>query len=496
MGDITPAGSPAPANQSPATPVHEIPSKHLPAAHYADLPEPISLRRVIGPSVLLLGVSIGSGEFLLWPFIATQTGLALVWLATIGILTQYFLNMEIERYTLATGETAVTGFTRMWKHWAWLFILMTIVPWAWPGWATGASTSLTFALGVSETWVIPITIVMLALIGIVLTLSPVVYRTTEKIQFFLVGLMLLFILYVAVAVITGDAWLELGKGFTTQVPDIPGGVGAIGAAAIFGAIAFAGAGGTLNLAQSNWIRDKGLGMGSRIAKIVSPITGQEEAAAPIGYFFPQDESNLRRWRGWWKVANREQFISFFVLGLGSILLFMVLTYAVLGTGSEASDFAFIQLEGEALQQQEAAWVGTAFWLTGMIVLLTTNLGLIDHVGRVTADIIKTNWLRASTRWTESRVYFAVVWAEIILGCAILLSGLDQPLVLIIISSALNGIVMLVYSALLIKLNRGVLPRVIGLTGARYVALWWAVVFYGGFSLFLLYTAIAAPGALT
>jgi hypothetical protein len=35
--------------------------------------------------------------------------------------------MEVERYTLATGETAVTGFSRMWKWWGWIFIL-TMVP--------------------------------------------------------------------------------------------------------------------------------------------------------------------------------------------------------------------------------------------------------------------------------------------------------------------------------------------------------------------------------
>ena len=35
--------------------------------------------------------------------------------------------MEIERYTLATGETAVTGFTRLWKPWGVLFIAMTVI---------------------------------------------------------------------------------------------------------------------------------------------------------------------------------------------------------------------------------------------------------------------------------------------------------------------------------------------------------------------------------
>jgi hypothetical protein len=33
------------------------------------------------------------------------------------MLTQFFINMEIERYTLATGETAITGFSRFWKPW-------------------------------------------------------------------------------------------------------------------------------------------------------------------------------------------------------------------------------------------------------------------------------------------------------------------------------------------------------------------------------------------
>src|SRR5690606_14399708 len=97
----------------------EISSRHLPRVPHPDLPEPPPLEQVVGPSVLLLAGSIGSGEFVLWPYISTQTGLALVWLATIGILTQYYLNMEITRYTLATGETAVTGFTRLWKPWSW-----------------------------------------------------------------------------------------------------------------------------------------------------------------------------------------------------------------------------------------------------------------------------------------------------------------------------------------------------------------------------------------
>ena len=125
----------------------EIPDKHVPAVEYTDLPEPLPMKKVLGPSVLLLAGAIGSGEYVLWPSIASQVGLVLVWLVILGVGTQYFLNMEIERYTLATGETAVTGFTRLWKPWGILFIVMGVLAWMWPGWATGGTTTLSFALG-------------------------------------------------------------------------------------------------------------------------------------------------------------------------------------------------------------------------------------------------------------------------------------------------------------------------------------------------------------
>ena len=75
--------------------------------------------------------------------------------------------MEIERYTLATGETAVAGFVRFWKPWGVLFCLFTIVPNMWPGWGTSGVTIFTFLIGGGN---VPlITIGMLVAVGIALT---------------------------------------------------------------------------------------------------------------------------------------------------------------------------------------------------------------------------------------------------------------------------------------------------------------------------------------
>ena len=255
-----------------------------------------------------------------------------------------------------------------------------------------------------------------------LTASPVVYQTVEKIQFFMVALIVLFLIYALLFLVGGEGYAGLATGLVS-VGELPGAVSQVGTAALLGAIAFAGAGGALNLAQSNWVRDKGLAMGARLPKVVSPFTGEEIAAPTTGFMPRRDEENLRRWRDWWRVADREQFLTFFVIGLIALLTFMMLAYSTIGVGTtQAESFDFIRAQGEALGQEQGSWLSTTFWLIGTVVLFSTNLAVLDMVGRVTADVLKTGALRDNQRWSESRVYFMVVWAEIAFGSIILLSG--------------------------------------------------------------------------
>ena len=98
------------------------------AREVRDMPDPPrNYWRLVGPGIVAGGVGLSSGEFVLWPFIASQVGLILLWGALVGVVTQFFLNMEVERYTLATGETAVTGFNRFWKHWGLVFAVLVLL---------------------------------------------------------------------------------------------------------------------------------------------------------------------------------------------------------------------------------------------------------------------------------------------------------------------------------------------------------------------------------
>ncbi|HEX2418981.1 MAG TPA: Nramp family divalent metal transporter [Micromonosporaceae bacterium] len=450
-----------------------FPTRHLPPVGVRDLPPPpASFRRIIGPGVIAAGVGIASGEFILWPYISSQVGLVFLWAALVGLVTQFFINMEIERYTLATGETALTGFSRFWRHWGLVFAIMVYFANLWPGWATSSATMATYLFGGSPKW---IAIGMLLVIGVALTLAPVVYTALERVEFAKVAMVLLLIVGAFIFAISADAWSELPR--TVTEPAFP--ADQLGFALILSALAFAGAGGGQNLCQSNWIRDKRFGMGAHIPRLVSPITGNDDVAAPsIGYIFEPNPENLSRWNRWWRFANQEQLATFVLITFISIVSMSMLAYStVFGQPNLPDDIAFLQVEGERLDDLVAPWFGTLFWVVGALSLFAAAMGIVDYTSRLAADVLKTTYLRAS-EWSESRVYFALVWGLVVVGCLILLIGVDQPLLLLVISASVGGGMMVIYSALLILLNRRVLPEPIRITPARTAALVWAVVLFG------------------
>ncbi|NEK56504.1 amino acid permease [Geodermatophilus sabuli] len=447
-----------------------FPTKHLPAPSVRDMPEPPArFRHVIGPGIIAAGVGMASGEFILYPYIASQVGLVFVWAAFVGLATQYFLNMEIERYTLATGETALTGFSRYWRHWGLVFAILAYFANIWPGWATSSATLVTYLVGGD---VVPIAIGMLLLIGVTLTMAPVVYQALEKIEMFKVAAVLVLIIVASIFAIGASDWADTSQIVTEA--GLP--AEELGFALLLGALAFAGAGGGQNLCQSNWIRDKRFGMGAYVPRIVSPVTGNPEAAPSTGFAFEPTPENLGRWRRWWKFANVEQLTTFVAISFLTILFTSLLAYAtVFGEEGLASDISFLQVEGDALNDAVGGWFGTFFWVIGAISLFAAALGIVDYTSRLGADVLKTAYLKGAN---ESKIYFALVWGLVLIGCVVLLSGLDQPLVLLVIAAVTGGLMMFIYSALLLVLNRRTLPPEIRPGMVRVAALVWSFLLFG------------------
>src|ERR687894_444527 len=467
----------------------ELPTKYLPGVEYRDLPEPRSLRNYMGASVIILATALGSGELILWPYITTQVGIGLVWLSVVGITVQFFLNMEVERYTLVTGETAVTGFSRMWVGWSIIFVLGAILPNTIPGWASSGAELFTFIFGLGPGALQIVAMIFLISIALALTLSPVVYQLLEKVQAVLVIIILAFIALAIFIATDLSAWAGVVTEAPQGIANLPGYWEEVGAVSILAALSFAGAGGANNLVQSNYVRDKGMGMGIHIPNIVSPITGEEVAAPSLGYFPPDTEENRRRWETWWRIANQEHLITFW--GIGALLLvsLCVLVFSSIGVQENiGTDLAFIQDEAQILGERIAPWFSTFFLVAGFVMLFSTNVGIMDYVARITGDSLKVTFLKDSQFWSESKIYATVVWIMAIGGSLLLLTGLE-PIVLLVIASTGGYFVMAFYSTLLVLLNNRHLPEFARLKGWRLPVMILVAAFYVLPTLYVLFLLV-------
>jgi len=82
---------------------------------------------MLGPGLLMGGAAIGGGEWLMGPMVTARYGGALLWLATLSILSQVVYNMEISRYTLYCGEPIFTGkFRTLPGPMFWVFVYMAL----------------------------------------------------------------------------------------------------------------------------------------------------------------------------------------------------------------------------------------------------------------------------------------------------------------------------------------------------------------------------------
>src|SRR3989344_6193022 len=145
----------------------------FPLSDPRDLPPPPPLRQMIGPSLILLGLGLGSGEIILWPYMASNYGLGLVWAIVIGVTMQFFINMEVERYALIYGESIFVGFARWLKILPLWFILSTFLGFGWPGIGLAGATLL------AQTFSLPsikyLGLGLFILIGLILSLGKQLY---------------------------------------------------------------------------------------------------------------------------------------------------------------------------------------------------------------------------------------------------------------------------------------------------------------------------------
>ncbi|MHB1329286.1 MAG: Nramp family divalent metal transporter [Gemmatimonadales bacterium] len=446
----------------------------LPPWREAELPEPPRPRGlqwlgVVGPGVIVLGASIGSGEFLLGPATFVRYGLTLLWIAGVAITLQTVFNLELMRYTLATGEPACTGFMRTKpgsRFWAWTYASLYFLQLGWPAWA-GAASGAFFFLG-TRRMAGPEDAGMVYAIGIgtflvcvaILLVGRRIERTLEILNWILVAAILSSFVVLALIFVAPSTWLAAVTGYFGFDPASRGFTFLPAGADFFllGAVAaYSGAGGVINITLSNWARDKGYGMGSVAGYIPSAAGGGKVRLAPTGFIFRIDEQSLARWRGWWRIVRVDQWGIFFIGAILGMALPAILYVTFIESGQDIRGFGIAAALANSMEGK-LPLVGGVVAFLGAWVLFKTQLDIVEGLTRATTDMLWTGSERVrSWRGGDVRaVYYTVLGLIVVWGAVAL--KLAQPIVLLQISANLAAIVFVIASLHLLYVNTRLLPR--------------------------------------
>jgi hypothetical protein len=381
-----------------------------------------TLFQLLGPSVVFVAMSINGGELLLWPELTARHDLDILWAMPIVLIFQYFVNLEIERYTIVTGRSALSGLIGLQKWIAPLFVLSIIISLAWPAWASSAGYIMSYLFGLTA-------YKQLFGIGILLALlliwqSKQSYKFLETISKFGLVSALLIIMYTIVTKFDLSllgAFSGAFKNFGTFPHDVD-------KFTLLSALAFGGVVGVLNLVQSEWIKAKGYG-----------ATGLTNPAK-----IKWNSKSIRNFHAWWKLLKLEHGILYLLGNFTGILLLSSLAFLTI-SGNDVSGIGILTTQIEILKQ-DFAFLGIAFGVAIILIFGMAQMTILDAMGSLLAKSLHTK-----TPPARISQYMCGV-GIIILALGYMYPNFAQPAFLLKLSASLSAGVMVLYTPLLLILN--------------------------------------------
>ena len=464
----------------------------------AELPEPPYPRGlgwfgIVGPGVIVLGVSIGSGEFLLGPAAFVRHGLSLLWVTLVACWLQTVFNTELMRYTVATGESAFTGFMltkAASTFWAGVYAVLFFLQVGWPAWAATAAGAVYFTAigklaGPEEAQTIYFIGIgtFLACVAVLLV-GRRIGRTLEILNWIMVSAILGGFLLLALLYVPWSTWFAAGVGFTGfdavtgKFDFLPEGADFFLLGAL---VAYSGCGGVLNITLSNWARDKGYGMASHAGYIPAAVGGQKVNLAHHGFMFETTDEAMRRWHGWWRIIKADQWVVFFGGALLGMALPALLYVAFVPRGTDIVGLSIAAVLAQSIGVKIGAVAAVIVAFLGVWLLFKAQLDIMEGTTRSITDLLWSGSRRVRAwRGGDVRAVYYTVLAVIVVWGIIALK-LAAPVVLLQIGANVAGVVLVIGPLHLLYVNTKLLPPRLRPPMWRRVALVVMAVFYAFFA---------------
>ncbi len=429
---------------------------------------------VFGATAIFTALAIGSGEIMFWPALVLSNGAGVLWIAIAAVALQWLVNVEIARYSLATGESMVVGVARRAPWLGVVLLLGATIPWIWPGWIRSGAQLAAAVLHEHEPYV---SAAMLASCTLILSLPNRVYALVEFLQsVMLLGILLgVVALFAIVASSQGgiDQFVAAFLNFDGAQRSLTDLAGKEDTAyfALLGGVVFAGAGGILNIGYGLLICEKGFGMGAYSPKVTGLLRsgGLDSDDGPLE--LEDSSSNRATWRQWLRLVRAEHLILFFGGNVASIIFLSAIFFMLFaGVDSGASGVSLLVSVFERMGTIYGQPVAVLFATVGVLVFYTSALGILDFTSRIAASILRT--LIGQGGPTVSTWFHIAVWVQTASAAALIFIDPRQPFWLLVTSAVLNTLVMAVYAWAIVWLNHVSLPafaRAPMLIGAALIA---------------------------
>ncbi|MCE9525826.1 MAG: Nramp family divalent metal transporter [Planctomycetales bacterium] len=531
------------------------PDTYLPSWGQEELPEPppLSWRNwtgFIGPGIVMMGIQIGGGEWLFGPIITAQYGGGLMWIATIAIILQVFYNIECGRYALYCGEPVMTGFMRVSpgpRFWVSLIMLMSLSAFI-PGLSSQSAVVIASLIRNRPPTPMPpkldeeklaklsvetkadrtqteqqaredkSLVTMLSFACMIAVILPVlmggkVYNMLQVVMTGKVVIVLSFCLIMGLLFVHWTHWIEVFSGFLKfgVVPVLHEGkevplnvlkyrwdfgewptVSFTNIATIGAFAGYAGGGGMANSTYSNYVRDKGWGMGRLVGAIPSAVGGRHITLSHVGKVFPITTGNLRRWSGWWRYIMLDQLIvwgpgCFMGMALPALLSLQFADHspvyahvvakeqdqpqAVLtADGIRHSPQFSPEAAGESGASAKPSSLAEGLWtlalLVGLAVFLPSQMSVVEDFSRRWTDTIwsSNQHVRKTMKSHQVKyIYYSILTLFVLatLLVWILFTWLDshgspQNLMVSVIAN-FNNLAIGITSLMILRINRNLLP---------------------------------------
>ena len=324
----------------------------------APLEPPSGLRatlRHLGPSFILVGSVVGSGELILTTTLGASVGFVMLWWVLLSCWGKSIVQAELARYTVSTGETAMRAFNRLpgklrgrrgqvsWFVWFWLASLIpTLIGGGGIYGACGQAAADLIPLVGTTPW----TLILAASAALIVFWGS--YETLEHSMTFMVVVFTFITLGGAVCLqftplaLTAD---ELKSGLRLEFP-------AFAVAAALGAYGGTGVNASDSMAYTYWCAEKGY------ARHVGP--------------HDVDAGWLRRARGWIRVMQIDTALTLLVLTIATVPFYMLGAGVLKRLGLLPSGTETIRVLSHMYTETLGPWA-SALFLVGAIFILFSSM---------------------------------------------------------------------------------------------------------------------------